>query len=52
MHLSTAEPAAASWILELFEAVGGDISECFQLEKVVSIYEIVKSYCEKLVLKT
>ena len=51
MHLSTEEPAA-SWMLELFGEVGGDVSECFSLGKAFSIYDIVIIYSKKVVLKT
>ena len=45
MHLSTEEPAA-SWMLELFGEVGGDVPISF------SINDAVKGYREKIVLKT
>ena len=50
MHLSTEDPAAAL-MLELFGEVGGDVPEYF-LSDFFSINDKVKSFCEKLVLKT
>ena len=52
MHLSTEEPAA-SWMLEQFGEVGGDVPEYEIFIGIrVSIYDAVNSYCEKQVLKT
>ena len=51
VHLSTEEPAA-SWMWDLFGEVGGDVSEYFSSGKFFDIYDAVKIYCEKLVLKT
>ena len=50
MHLST-EERAASWVLELFREVGGDVPEYSSSDKF-SINDAVKSYHEKIVLKT
>ena len=53
MHLSTEGPAA-SRILEPFGEVGGDVPEYFSSfhREHILLKLKIKSYCEKLVLKT
>ena len=47
MHLSTEKPAA-SWMLELFGVVGGDVPEYFSFGYVFSINDMVKVIARKL----
>ena len=50
MHLCI-EVTAATWMMEAFGEVGGDVPEYFSLRNEFSKNDAVKSYCKKIILK-